>query len=61
MATHYSILAWKNPWTEEPGELQSKRSQRDAIENISLFFFFSPRGTEVEGAWKRGLKLHLRT
>ena len=23
MATHSSILAWKVPWTEEPGELQS--------------------------------------
>ena len=23
MATHSSILAWKNPWTEEPGWLQS--------------------------------------
>ena len=23
MATHSSILAWKIPWTEEPGELQS--------------------------------------
>ena len=23
MATHYSILAWKIPWTEEPGRLQS--------------------------------------
>ena len=23
MATHSSILAWKNPWTEEPGGLQS--------------------------------------
>ena len=23
MATHYSILAWKSPWTEEPGRLQS--------------------------------------
>ena len=23
MATHYSILAWRIPWTEEPGELQS--------------------------------------
>ena len=21
MATHFSILAWKIPWTEEPGEL----------------------------------------
>ena len=23
MATHYSILAWRIPWTEEPGGLQS--------------------------------------
>ena len=28
MATHSSILAWKMPWTEEPGGLQSMRSQR---------------------------------
>ena len=28
MATHSSILAWKNPWTEEPGGLQSMESQR---------------------------------
>ena len=28
MATHSSILAWKIPWTEEPGRLQSIRSQR---------------------------------
>ena len=27
MATHYSILAWSFPWTEEPGGLQSKGSQ----------------------------------
>ena len=27
MATHSSILAWEIPWTEEPGELQSLRSQ----------------------------------
>ena len=25
---HSSILAWKIPWTEEPGELQSMGSQR---------------------------------
>ena len=24
MATHSSILAWRSPWTEEPGGLQSK-------------------------------------
>ena len=28
MATHSSILAWKIPWTEEPGGLLSMRSQR---------------------------------
>ena len=28
MATHSSILAWKIPWTEEPGRLQSTGSQR---------------------------------
>ena len=28
MATHSSILAWKIPWTEEPGRLLSIGSQR---------------------------------
>ena len=28
MAPHSSTLAWKIPWTEEPGKLQSMRSQR---------------------------------
>ena len=28
MATHSSILDWRIPWTEEPGELQSIGSQR---------------------------------
>ena len=28
MATHSSILAWRIPWTEEPGGLQSMRSHR---------------------------------
>jgi len=28
MATHFSILAWKTPWMEEPGRLQSMGSQR---------------------------------
>ena len=28
MATHSSILAWKTPWTEEPGRLQSTGSQK---------------------------------
>ena len=28
MAIHSSILAWKTPWTEDPGGLQSMGSQR---------------------------------
>ena len=32
MATHYSILAWRIPWTEEPGGLQSMGSQSDRTE-----------------------------
>ena len=28
MATHSSILAWRIPWTEDPGGLQSMGSQR---------------------------------
>ena len=28
MATHSSVLAWRIPWTEEPGGLQSRESQR---------------------------------
>ena len=28
MTTHSSILAWRIPWTEEPGRLQSMGSQR---------------------------------
>ena len=28
MATHFSMLAWRIPWSEEPGRLQSMESQR---------------------------------
>ena len=30
MATHSSILAWRIPWTEEPGRLQSRGLQESA-------------------------------
>ena len=36
MATHSSILAWKIPWTEEPGGLHPMGSQEsDVLETIS--------------------------
>ena len=42
MAPHSSTLAWKIPWTEEPGRLQSMGSQRvghDWATSLSLFHF----------------------
>ena len=33
MATRSSILAWRIPWTEEPGGLQSTGSQRVRLNN----------------------------
>ena len=41
MATHSSILAWKSPWTEEPGRLHPTGSQRDGpdwVTSLSLSF-----------------------
>ena len=32
MASHSSILAWKIPWTDEPGRLQSMGSQKIQIQ-----------------------------
>ena len=37
MATHSSILAWRIPWTEEPGGLQSMGSQRVGRTRLSNF------------------------
>ena len=34
MANHSSILAWRTPWTEEPGRLQSLGSQRVRTEHM---------------------------
>ena len=44
MTTHSSILAWRIPWSEESGGLQSMGSQRighDLATNISIFIFFT--------------------
>ena len=37
MAAHASTLAWKIPWTEETGRLQSMGSQRATSLSLSLF------------------------
>ena len=40
MATHSSILAWKIPWTQEPGRLQAMGSQEsDMTERLSTHIY----------------------
>ena len=39
-ATHSSILAWRIPWTEEPGRLQSVGSQRVGHDGVTNTFTF---------------------
>ena len=42
MAPHSSTLAWKIPWTEEPGRLQSMGSQsRTQLSDFTFTFHFS--------------------
>ena len=44
-ATHFSILAWKIPWTEEPGRLQSTGLQRvghDLVTKITIKVVLEP-------------------
>ena len=40
MATHSSILAWRIPWTEEPGGVQSMGSQRVGRDCVTDTFAF---------------------
>ena len=63
MATHSSTLAWKIPWTEEPGRLQSMASLRVGHDFTFIFTFmhwrrkwqptpvFLPGESRGWGAW----------
>ena len=49
LATHSSILAWRIPWTEEPGRLQSiGGKESDTTERLTLsLYFFSMITSEI--------------
>ena len=50
MAPHSSTLAWRIPWMEEPGRLQSMWSQRvghDSATSLSLFKLVVPKKAEA--------------
>ena len=60
MAAQSSILAWRIPWTEEPGGLQSMGSQRVRHDRETFTFTFDTEGmTEVEGQMEGGTTLYL--
>ena len=40
IATHYSILAWKSPWTEEPVRLQSVGLQRVGHDKTAYIYIY---------------------
>ena len=51
MATHSSILAWRIPWTEEPGGLQSLGSQESdttELQSAHTHTHFISEETEVQ-------------
>ena len=50
MAPHSSTLAWKIPWMEEPGRLQSMGSLRGTTERLHFHFSLSCIG-EGNGNW----------
>ena len=52
MATHSSTLAWRIPWREEPGRLQSMGSQEsDTTERLSFLLPFVIAERKVIGFW----------
>ena len=57
MATHSSILAWKIPWTEEPGRLQFMGSRRVGHNWVTSLSFFQDTTGSIPGSgrfpWSR--------
>ena len=52
MATHSSILAWRIPWTEEPGGLQSMGTQEsDTTERLNHHHHLEKSSQEGKAWW----------
>ena len=54
IATHSSTLAWKIPWTEEPGGLQSTGSQRVGHGRACKQLVMKEGAFKHQVAWARG-------
>ena len=56
MATHSSILAWRIPWTEELGGLQSTgRQESDTTEQLHFHFLISQKSVGDHLIWKENV------
>ena len=55
MASHSSILAWKMPWTEETGGLQSMGSQRFRHDFLTKHTHTRKPGTVETGVLRPGI------
>ena len=53
MATHSRILAWRIPWTEEPGRLQSMGLQRVGHDRATDTFTFTPSSNFKKFCFKK--------
>ena len=53
MATHSSILAWRIPWTEEPGGIK-QRIRHDWVTNTFTFTYIVVRVQETPKIYKKG-------
>ena len=59
MATHSSIVAWRIPWTEEPGRLQSRGLKRVGYNWVTNTFTFSNptrQGLFLEEIWTQSMQ-----
>ena len=62
IATHPSILAWRIPWTEEPGQLQGTRSQRVRREWVTITHTSTHTMSEGQQVtWADSLSGHTRS
>ena len=63
IATHSSILAWKIPWTEEPGSYSSwGHKESDTIEQLYFHFhtlFYRPCRTALGTMWECFIKMQV--
>ena len=61
MTTHFSIPAWRIPWTEEPGRLQSMGSRKVGYEWVTITFTFEAwlaQQTIGRSCWHQGTGAH---